>query len=399
MQLKTLALVLVLGFVLGACESGPAATPIATPEPPAIPTATPAPTAIATAIPAPTATPTATPEPAPIPTATPTPESGPCAPGGEVPTEAVFSAVKATLDLPDSFSTSTGIEHAPASHGGVEWWLSFEAVKKPLWADEADTPFEGFVRGYWTPGCEVYPVRRQGQWEWMRSARVNEARVFGNPYVIISPGTGPAPTPTSARCAPGGEVPAEAVLAEVKDHMYAPETFTTSTGIEHAPSSRRSVLWWIGFEGVLGNGIPFDGFARGTWLPECYVWWDMTTIELPEPEPLGSGDGPLTLLQYGERICNQYPEDPTWNEHMEYMRSLPALLDLVPPPEAGQYHEATVALTDAMVAYLNRYPLGGGPNPVEDPAFLELLEGLVQAEDALDPDTRAVLTWHGCIDA
>ena len=73
------------------------------------------------------------------------------------------------------------------------------------------------------------------------------------------------------------------MLEAVKEHMHAPETFTTSTGIEHAPSSRRNVLWWIDFEGVLGNGIPFEGFARGTWLPECYVWWDMTTIELPEP--------------------------------------------------------------------------------------------------------------------
>lgn len=396
MQLKILTVALLL--VLAACESGPATTLVATPELPATPTATSVPAAVPTATSAPTATPTATPEPPPIPTATPTADPGPCAPGGEVPTEAVFSAVKSTLDLPDSFSTDTGVEHAPASHGGVEWWLSFEAVQKGFFAGEADRPFEGFVRGYWTPGCEVYPVGHLGQREWMRSARVIEKRVSGSPYVIISRGPGPTPTPTSGRCVAGGAVPAEAVLEAIKEHMYAPETFKTSTGLEHAPSSRGTVLWWIGFEGVLENGIPFDGFARGTWLPECYVWWDMTTIELPDPEPVAGGDGPLTILQYGERVCNQYPEDPTWNEHLEYMRGLPAMLDLVPPPEAEQYHEAMVALTDAVVTHFTRYPQGGGPDPYQDPAFLALFEGMEEAEAALDPATRAVLTWHGCIE-
>ncbi len=361
------------------------------------PTAAPTPTTTTpttpTAVAEPTAIPVATPTPSPTP-----PGPGPCAAGGEIPTEAVFSAIRQTLDIPDSFSTSTGIEHAPANHGGVEWWLSFEAVSKAVWADEADMPFEGFVRGYWTPDCEVYPLRPQSSREWMRSAQVIEARVFGVPYVTISRSTGPAPTPTPARCAPGGEVPTEAVLQEVKDHMYAPETFKTSTGIEHAPAKRGTVLWWMGFEGVLGNGIPFDGFARGTWLAGCYARLDMTTIEFPEPEPANGGDVPLTLLQYGARTCNQYPKDPTWNEHMEYMRGLPALLDIVPPPEAEQYHRAMASWVDATVAYLDQYPRGDGPDPYEDSAFLALIEGVIQAEDALDPDTRAVLTWHGCLE-
>lgn len=248
-------------LVLAACEPGPSATPTATTESIVVPIA--APTL--------TATPTTAAEPTDIPTAAQTPSPtapgpGPCAPGGEIPTEAIFSAIKRTLELPESFSTSTGIEHASASHGGVEWWVSFEATDKRYGASEAGRHAERFVRGYWTPDCEVHPLRPQGQREWMRSARVVEAWVHGVPYVTISPGS--APTPTSSRCAPGGEVPTEAVLEDVKDHMYAPETFTTSTGIEHAPSSRGNVLWWIGFEGVLGNGIPFDGFARGTWLPE-----------------------------------------------------------------------------------------------------------------------------------
>ena len=102
---------------------------------------------------------------------------------------------------------------------------------------------------------------------------------------------------------------------------------------------------------------------------------------------MAGGDGPLTILQYGDRICNRYPNDPTWNEHLEYMRSLPDHdWTSCRHRRPSRYHEAMVRLDRCTWSlYLDSIPTeAADPTRTEDPAFLALFEGMEEAEAALD---------------
>ena len=251
-------------------------TPTATPFPDPTPTATPFPDPTPTATPFPDPTPTPTPFPDPTPTATPFPGptptpfivsdgAGPCVYGGEIPTERVYEEIKRNLEVPETFNTSTGIEYGPGSRG-VEWLVVYEHV------DEAGISHEGWTRGYWKADCMAYYSNGSGSSRCESAGnRIPCDELYAKLHALGLYPT-PSPTPTSVECAPGGRVPAEDVIKGVKGRMPVPESFKTSTGVEHMPTSR-GVEWWVKYEGIIEDGRPLSGFAEGYWTSYCAVRW------------------------------------------------------------------------------------------------------------------------------
>ena len=118
-------------------------------------------------------------------------------------------------------------------------------------------------------------------------------------------------------------------------------------------------------------------------------------------------DEPLTVQQYAETVCSALGGDfidddvDTWGDVSSTMREGLALVDVKPPDELREYHQAQVAAAEAVLAFADDQPQKDEVNPfmfLAAPNILALGMALDVADESLDDDTRSVLVEHGCID-
>ena len=235
--------VLGISMVMVACLPLPTPTPI---EPPPIRVGSPTPTIVS-------------------------PDQGPCAYGGEIPTQAIENYIRPRSDEVTDFRMIGEPEYFPSSRG-VEFLGLFEYVDEGF-------PVTSYGSGVWEADCDI---------------RINKGTHTGRCSIGDRrydckeglPGTRQKPTPIWTECAAGRRMPIDKIVAVSKSQLKNPDTYQSEYGIQHWPSSR-GVEFLNAYEGH-DDEWAISGLTTGYWTPDCYIRYEtrsQRSEQLPTPAP------------------------------------------------------------------------------------------------------------------
>ena len=116
------------------------------------------------------------------------------------------------------------------------------------------------------------------------------------------------------------------------------------------------------------------------------------------------GGGPLTVEEYSRTICPgtgaQAEAGQTWGDTVRMLEEWRQLYDVTPPAALRAYHQANIAVVDAMLDFATEQP---AREPVEFDGSIDLwmaaqppTEKLEQTVENMNPELLAVLAEHGC---